>query len=88
VSYILNSDINGIAATLWFFKKPVKGLHFLGSRCIEKNSEWFVVCSTASENAEFVGVVHRRQCCRGCRGRDVPLFDLQGSSCVDEPPNI
>ena len=44
-----------------------------------------MVCSTASENAEFVGVVHRRQC---CRGRDLPLFDLQGSSGVDEPPNI
>ena len=30
---------------------------------------------------------HRRQRRRGCRGRDPPpIFDLQGSSCVDDPP--
>ena len=28
--------------------------------------------------------VHRRQRRRGCRGRDPPIFDLQGSSCVDD----
>jgi len=33
-------------------------------------------------------VVHRRQRRRGCRGRDLPIFDLQGSSCVDDPPPI
>jgi len=30
--------------------------------------------------------LHRRQRRRGCRGRDTPIFDLQGSSCVDDPP--
>ena len=29
---------------------------------------------------------HRRQRRGGCRGRDPPIFDLQGSSCVDDPP--
>ena len=29
---------------------------------------------------------HRRQRRRGCSGRDPPIFDLQGSSCVDDPP--
>jgi len=30
---------------------------------------------------------HRRQRRRDCRGRrDPPIFDLQGSSCVDDPP--
>jgi len=29
---------------------------------------------------------HRRQRRRGCRGRDPRIFDLQGSSCVDDPP--
>jgi len=29
---------------------------------------------------------HRRQRRRGCRGRDLPIFDLQGSSCGDDPP--
>ena len=28
---------------------------------------------------------HRRQRRTGCRGRDPPIFDLQGSSCVDDP---
>jgi len=28
---------------------------------------------------------HRRQRRRGCRGRDPPIFDLQVSSCVDDP---
>ena len=30
--------------------------------------------------------VHKRQRRRGRRGRDPPIFDLQGSSCVDDPP--
>ena len=32
---------------------------------------------------EYSTQQHRRQCRRGCRGRDPPIFDLQGSSCVD-----
>jgi len=28
---------------------------------------------------------HRRQRRRGCRDRDPPIFDLQVSSCVDDP---
>jgi len=28
---------------------------------------------------------HRRQRRRGCMGCDAPIFDLQGSSCVDDP---
>ena len=31
---------------------------------------------------------HRRQRRRGCSGRDPQIFDLQGSSCVDDPPII
>jgi len=33
-------------------------------------------------------VVHRRQRRRGCRGRDPPIFHMQGSSCVDDLPPI
>ena len=44
----------------------------------------FVISSflrTTTSTIQF----HRRQRRRGCRGRDSPIFDLQGSSCVDDP---
>ena len=44
----------------------------------------FVISSflrTTTSTIQF----HRRQRRRGCRGRDSPIFDLQGLSCVDNP---
>jgi len=41
---------------------------------------------SAAISAPLTPRSHRRQRRRGCRGRDPPIFDLQGSSCVDAPP--
>jgi len=58
------------------------------NRPIRRCVNWSHPCSNVWPRLLLINGTHWRQRRRGCRGRDLPIFDLHGSSCVDEPPPI
>jgi len=61
------------------------------SSCHDKrpqcDSTWLAAAKLGrSVLSDFWTCRHRRQRRRGCRCRDPPIFDLHGSSCIDDPP--
>jgi len=67
--------------------RPGNG-HVMRSECTWPSAAWVkhAIPPYARLTSTRTTLWHRRQCRRGCRGRDPPIFDLQGSSCVDDPP--
>jgi len=67
--------------------RPGNG-HVMRSECTWPSAAWVkhAIPPYARLTSTRTTLWHRRQRRTGCRGRNPPIFDLQGSSCVDDPP--